>query len=352
MYKKYVNIFFGICISIFAAFISTATILSIIEDRYLVFGILSGRYYKSGYENGIQCFNEPNQSFVKMVYLKDHPYKYDTYIFGSSRVGKIPNELLADQKIYNLTYSEGLPAEHLKNLKFLLKNKVRIKSLLMGLDEFSYRIDPQRHLTELLRIPHPAITDESYISFLLKYIRWHDYKFNEKEVTYDIISSGRPLPPPSLVKYINEHADIHAKRKEIKNPPSYPEIYRSETLSDIKNIISICKKNNIKLTFFINPVFINTYLNSDIHDFIRFKKELSTVTDFYDFAYINSITKNSFFYYDSIHYREPAGEMILEKLGYLPVCNAPRDFGRYVTQQTMESHSEFLLKNYLRHKNN
>lgn len=350
MYKRYVKLFFMICISVFVLFITTATILSVSEDRYLVFGILSGRYYKPCYKNGIQCFNEPNQSFVKMVFLKDHPCKYDTYIFGSSRVGKIPNELLADQKMYNLTYSEGLPAEHLNNIKLLLKNKVHIKALLIGLDEFSYQIDPQKHLAELLRVPHPAITDENYISFLLKYIRWHDYRFNEKEVTYDIISSGRPLPPPSLVQYITEHADRHAQRKEIRNPPSYPGTYRSETLAEIKNIISLCAKNNIKLTFFINPVFITTYLQSDIHEFIRFKRELATLTNYYDFAYVNSITKNTFFYYDSIHYREPAGEMILEKLGYLPPGNAPQDFGRHVTPQTIERHCDFLLKNYQRHK--
>lgn len=352
MYKRYVRIFFLICISIFVVFIMTTTILSIIEDRYLVFGILSGRYYQNSYKKGIQCFNEPNQNFVKMIFLQDHPCKYDTYIVGSSRVGKIPNELIADQKIYNLTYSEGLPAEHLNNLTLLLKNKVQIKSVLLGLDEFSYQRDPQRHLTELLRIPHPAITHENYILFLMKYIRWHEYKFHEKEVTYDIISSGRPLPPPSLVKYINEHPIAHANRQEMQDPPYYQQPYRSQTITEIKNIISLCKENHIKLTFFINPVFINTYLKSDIRDFIRFKKELATITSFYDFAYINSITKNPFFYYDSSHYREPAGEMILEKLGYLPLRTAPQDFGIYVTPQSIESHCDFLLKNYRRHKTN
>lgn len=168
MYKKYATLFLLIAIGIFIAFISTATILSVVEDRYLVFGILSGRYYDERYKNGIQCFNEPNQSFAKMVFLKDHPRKYDTYIFGSSRVGKIPNELLADQKIYNLTYSEGLPAEHLKNITFLLKNKVQIKTLLIGLDEFSYQIDPQKHLSQLLRVPHPAVTGQNYPAFLLR----------------------------------------------------------------------------------------------------------------------------------------------------------------------------------------
>ena len=46
--------------------------------------------------------------------------KYDSFIFGSSRVGKINPLKIENGKYYNMTYSEGLPREHYQNIKFLI----------------------------------------------------------------------------------------------------------------------------------------------------------------------------------------------------------------------------------------
>ena len=73
---------------------------------------------------------EPNKNFVKTKYIIRNPNKFNAYILGSSRIGNIPPALLPSQKDgkklhwYNMTYSQGLPSEHLLTLETFLKNGV------------------------------------------------------------------------------------------------------------------------------------------------------------------------------------------------------------------------------------
>ena len=63
---------------------------------------------------------EPNKNFIKMKYVLENKDKYDTFIFGSSRVGFLYFDTSPYEHYYNMSYSEGLPKEHLDNLKVLL----------------------------------------------------------------------------------------------------------------------------------------------------------------------------------------------------------------------------------------
>ena len=92
-------------------------------------------------DNGV----EPNKNFIKMTYILDNPDKFDTFIFGSSRVGNIHANNLWGEKAYNMTYSEGLPVETLNNVKTLIDNDVHVKAIYLGVDNLSYTIDPLSH---------------------------------------------------------------------------------------------------------------------------------------------------------------------------------------------------------------
>ena len=80
---------------------------------------------------------------MKVRYLLENPTKYDAYCFGSSRVGNIDLTKIEDgHRYYNMTYSEGLPEEWLADVKIMLKHQVTIKRILVGCDDFSFRVDP------------------------------------------------------------------------------------------------------------------------------------------------------------------------------------------------------------------
>lgn len=294
---------------------------------------------------------EPNQRFIKVRYLLDNPDKYDSYIFGSSRVGNIPNETIKDGKWYNMTISQGIPSEHLYNLKLLIKNGVKIKTVMLGLEDFSYKLESPSENGELITTPY----SESVVDNIKYYIRYTfkppkkeilEPYINPKEETfpvfYDLFNTGRPIHT-EIDEYIDTHKEEHIKDKKFKNPSVHKTEFMEQTLKDIQEFVDICKQNTIKCTVFINPTYKSTYLANNPAQFIEFKKRLVQITDFYDFSGINSVTKDPFNYYETSHYRVFIGEKMLARMfdNYKKV-SVPDDFGVLVSKNNIDAHIKKL----------
>jgi len=297
---------------------------------------------------------EPNQNYDKMRFILSHKTKYDSFIFGSSRVGKIDPFKIKDGRYYNFTYADGLPQEHLKNIKILLKNGVKIKNILIGLDDFSYRLYPSEHYKSLLNMPYPSNIFEKLVFFSDYFIRMPN-KFTEKDVIqkldYDITNSGRPICKDCDAKidsnpleYLNDKKFNVPTHKENKN------VYLPETLASIKELVNICKKNNINLIIFINPIHKTSYLANNLDNFDKFKKDLAKITDYYDFSGLNKITTNNLMYYETSHYRVKVGDMIINKIYYSKDkssnCNS---FGAYVTALNIDKHLSCFINDFKKH---
>jgi hypothetical protein len=121
-----------------------AIVISYTIDPYNVF------HWKSIRNNGL----EPNKNYIKTKYIIENPDRYDGYLLGSSRVGSIHVENIPNLKIYNMTYSVGLPEEHYKTLKTFVDNNVNIDIVYMGVDSLSYTENPEDHYTQALRAPY------------------------------------------------------------------------------------------------------------------------------------------------------------------------------------------------------
>ena len=80
-------------------------------DPYNVFHVENIR------DNGV----EPNKNFLKTEYVIRHPEKFDAFLFGSSRVSSIHTDKIEGYRCYNMTYSEGVPKEHLDDLRAMLE---------------------------------------------------------------------------------------------------------------------------------------------------------------------------------------------------------------------------------------
>lgn len=348
--KQCLKYFFILSLLFFVSIFSIATLLSIKEDKYSVFKMTFVPKLTK-----LQPKSEPNQNYCKIEYISRNLNKYDTYIFGSSRVGKLPNEEIRNARVYNFTYSEGIPKEHLDNIKYLINKKLNIKTIIMGLDDFSYQIYPKEHHSELLRMPHPGPTNENKFLFLTKYIRYSFYDFTkydpDKDIDFDLLNSGRAKPPKGLNEQIEKNKDTYIKDEKFNIlVKKYPNIYRGEVIKELAEIKFLCDKHNINLILFINPIHKTTYSYDDKHALIKFKKELVKISPFWDFAYLNSITTNNYYFYETSHYRELVGRMILERFRYLNTKTAPSDFGKYVTKDNIENHIKFLENNYKNYK--
>lgn len=283
---------------------------------------------------------EPNQHIVKMEYLLGNPSKYDAYCFGSSRVGNIDLQKIHNgYAYYNMTYSEGLPKEWLDDIKILLRNNVKIKQILLGLDDFSFRVDPQSHNSQYGRIPYRESNFREYIPYLLKLPSLPSNDVKSMSL-YDIYDSGRPLHPWADDR-IEEDTEAHMNSSVFSKGMSYSGNRIKQTIQEIKEIKDIAESHNIEMIVFINPINLVTYRANNLDEFDEFKRELADVTSFYDFSGANAITGNNYYYYETSHYRPMVGDMIVKRIFEMPK-EGNEGFGTWVTKANVEAHLKKL----------
>jgi hypothetical protein len=222
------------------------------------------------------------------------------------------------------------------------------------LDDFSYRLNPKDHQTSLLNMPYPSNNIEKAILFSNYFIRMPK-KYTEKEVTekleYDITNSGRPICrecdnriEQEPLKHLNDSKFNVATHSENKD------VYVPEAISSVRELVKICKKNNIKLRIFINPLHKTTYLANNLEIFNKFKKELAQITDYYDFSGLNKITTNNLMYYETSHYRVKVGDMIIAKIYNSKDKNSDcSTFGAYVTTSNIDGHLNCFINDLKKH---
>ncbi len=276
-------------------------------------------------------------------HVVENPSRYDSFLFGSSRVGKIDVGLIQEGRFYNLYYAEAVPGEYLKDLKILLSEGVKIRNLLVGLDDFSYKVDPSAHLHDHLR--HPYGTRMENFQFYLKYLLHiprssaikEYFKKSELEEFYDISNTGMILHR-HVDDHIEKNIDKHIKDKKFEKPFRYTGDRVIQTIAEIKEINQICQQEQIRLIIFINPIHMTTYLNCNVEQFNAFKEQLSEVADYFDFSGINTITKNNYYYYETSHYRYVVADLILARIFNDPPVSLPSDFGVLVTRTNLDAH--------------
>ena len=295
-------------------------------------------------DNGV----EPNKNYIKMTYILSEPKKFDAFIFGSSRVGRINVKKITNKNCYNMTYSAGLPAEHLANLKTFFNNGVIPETIYMGIDSLSYTTNPYDHLTEQLRSPYEYLKGHSF-DFIKMYtdpaITWKS-QYTTLTYTPSIpLEEFRDLfyscgSTSSQITYGQESAyDFSQAQPTIGNT-----MRMDEVLEEIEEIVRLCKENNTELVVFTNPMYDITYKASLEKDYMSFLYRLADITPFYNFSGFNNITLDSNYFQDPSHYKTEVGDMLIEVMlnGGQYDELYEQGFGVYVTPENVEEFLDIL----------
>lgn len=292
---------------------------------------------------------EPNQHFVKVRYLLSAPKKYNAYVFGSSRVGKIDLTQISDGlRYYNMTYSEGLPEEWTNDVELFLRRGVEVKRVMLGVDDFSFRVDPAAHKTQALRVPYEEGTVlECYMRYLFQKPRVSG-PFEEdarRGCLYDIYGTGRPLHG-WVDEAIEKNPAAHGTDRRFQASCAYKGNRLGETMDAFRRIKTLCDANGIELIVFFNPIHHFTYLRNNMDELNAFKRALAEVTDYYDFSGLNEVTTNNYNYYETSHYRPIIGDRIVARIfGGAPPAGS---FGVFVTKENVDAHLAALRAEYER----
>ncbi len=317
-------------------------LLNYIVDPYGVFRYGAWRHDVS------RQFRQPSKNFIKTRYVSSNPQKYDCLIFGSSRVNAIDGRNVKELRCYNMNYGDGLPRNHLDNLRYMLKEGARLKTVLIGLDEFSYKEDPDEHLTDYLRYPYPPVVAQNTALFYVKYLvryssrdmkeQFQGYRGKRAAIEYDHYGTGLEDGSPDTDKNIEQDPINYAQDPRFLGPVLTRGERVAKTLEEIRETVDMLKAYGIRPIIFINPIHKATYLAAGLEQFLTFEKALSSITSFYDFSGLNSITTNNYYYYETSHYRRNVGAMMVARMFNDSSVNVPSDFGVLVTRNTIDRH--------------
>ncbi len=327
---------FLIKVTIFALILAVIFVpFAVFVDPYNIF------HASNPVDNGV----EPNKNYLKMKNVLSHPDRYDSFLFGSSRVGFIDVSRMEDGNYYDMMYSEGLPAEHLDNLKQMIKHGIVPKNVTLGVDDITYFVDPALHTNQLYRLPFPWDgTPSEKLGFYLRYFDLitlsqslhvlHDHKINDPEAMSRLMSTG--TENLKIVPAFNyEGADAWWSSYY------YP---REEVLEEIREFKELCDENDIQLRVFTNPLHALTYTKDIANGYLVFLEELAEITDYWNFSGYNEITLNYDNYYETSHYCPAVGNLMIDTVYYGKTDETleSQGFGVYVTKENVKELTTLL----------
>lgn len=288
---------------------------------------------------------EPNKNYLKTKYIIENINKYDSFIFGSSRVGNIPTEIIKGNKFYNMTFSEGLPQEWLKALSIFLNGGSKINTVILGLDDISFKAIPESHFLQPMRLPYYKLENKKdlvknyiLINPLNKYnliTLYQSLKRNWNNYYKEFYTSGRSINTAKDL-WIEKNKDLHRKNKIfLKSDYGNMDFIRvGKTLNEIEQISELCYKNDINLIIIINPLHKMAYIKNNLKEYQEIKNEIFKIKNckIYDFSELNEITLDNYYQYETSHFRPIVGEMMLKKIYQDKIdldIEVPEYFGRF-----------------------
>ena len=318
----------------FIAFILVLEIaVPIVVDPYNVF-----HWYQIR-DNGV----EPNSNYIKMEYILANPDKFDSFLFGSSRTGFINVENIPDGSWYNMSYSEGVPEEHLENLEVMIENGIIPRNVMIGVDNISCFVDPNLHEDEFYRIPYPT---GSKLSFYSNYLSMRGVL-----LSLDTILSYEPDDPDYVDRFYRSGSSVGdlslagTFEEDVPYWDDYYTDYVQDCLYALMDIQDLCDEYGINLIIFTNPIYYKTYEESVYYGYENFMERMLEVIDgYYNFSGINDITSDKNNYYESSHYTEEIGEMIIDYIfnGASDEELESQGLGVYVTYYNLDEFLEAL----------
>lgn len=285
---------------------------------------------------------EPAQHFLKMRYVLAHPGRYDSFAFGSSRMAKIDLSGAGDGW-YTLSYSQGTPAEWLRDVQMLVAEGVPVRRLLVGLDDASFRLPGDVHDEDTgFRRPYRAWDAAFYLQELFRRPQRLDTAWAAAHGSiFDIYGTGRVYVPERVEAAIDADPVAHAEDERLFASSAYTGNCMEETLRTLAELRALANAHGIELTFFFHPIYQTTYMDNDLAELDEFQRRLAEITPYYDFSGLNEVTQDPQCYYESSHYRPPVGDRIVARI-YGGAPAGADEWGAYVTAENVEAHLSAL----------
>ena len=335
--KKFVTIFITIFLLVIAGFVG----FNVVTDPFGVFG----DHFMKWYDYDMTM----NPRVAKIGYLDRNYEKYDSYILGSSKASSIPVEELngyMDASFYNMTWYGGDLKDEEQLAEYITKN-YNVKNLVLLVDPqdaVSYGFEQDAIKGNM----HCKVDGSSKLKFYARYL------FANPSYGIDKIKSKRDRGYLVTAKdvYVAETGCYNKQKRDATPIGDYDEYinaennvfyqeytelpYLEEAISSIAAIKQTCLENDVKLIVIGPPIYQDEFYKYNQDQMEEFIRQLTATVDFYDFWGYNQINTDMRYYYDTNHFRNTVGRMVLSYIFNDDRMYMPKDFGHVTTQENLE----------------
>ena len=341
-------------ISLIILLITTA-LINLTVDPFSVFN--SSLFYKF---NKIKPELKRQERLTKVFYSILNKNNFDTIILGSSRVDYGFDSEYYFKKTGYRTYNSGIKAtgvgDGLEIVKKLVHKNSNLKQVLLGVDFFAFKKPPEYLINSKDQTISTKLNDFASILLSLDAV-----ECSINTVLYNLKTPNINIYDKNGLKIMQkDHNAYNEALYEVgayMNDELFYKNYKPWTkqFEDLQEFISICKKNNIKLIVFVNPINVAQLqaikTTNNWQNYKNWKKKLAQLTPYYDFSGFNSVTteplsKNMKYYIDSNHYLKITSHLMTDAIINPEKRFEHKDFGIYITNDNVEQSNAKLDKDY------
>jgi len=256
-----------------------------------------------------------NTYLYRLIEYERNPTKI--IVLGDSRAQRLMPEFFTEvhgQRVVNLAAGAGSLQDVIKIFWDLTsKNKLDTVYIGVGIEGYSGTLLKDR--------VSPAIEVKNSIPLYLmnKFtLESTMLLLKAKLFNQDVEAANPPFSREQFWQY-----ELREEERYLRNY-SYPKNYYNE----LKKISEYCLKNNIKLIFIISPT--HTELQNKVNEFKmnkayqRFKDDIISFGDLYDFSWPNAITEDKKNFLDPLHAIDSVSRIMIKEM----ILNKP-EYARY-----------------------
>lgn len=306
-----------------------------------------------------------NERFLKIDWLQNHKKIYNSYLFGSSRVGSTSpttiEKYIPKSKFYNFSVIYGNIIDVNKMVSYLVANNFAVKNIYFQIDinSMSSKIPEDAYYEKQ---HHPDVEHTNKILFYMEHLiifpwgkmirKVKNHYAKEKSGFYDLETGV--MYRLKLDKKIAENHELY-----IKNEPSFhqhnervnkidPKDY-TIVMKNFKHLVRLCNENKINLILYTTPLNHQTMDKFDINSSLTFIKDITKIHDLWYFSGYNSITLDDHNYYEESHYLYHISKLIAARIFNDQRVRIPNDFGLFLTKDNIRKYEIQLKENMLQH---
>lgn len=305
-----------------------------VVDPFGVFGDKFINWHSYNFEN--------NPRIAKIGYLDNNYEKYNGYVIGGSKSSSINPELLnkyyGGESFYSMLMYGGDFFDYEKTLHYLVENyDVEHIVIHMSMHEMSHYNEEKTVMNNEL---HAKVLGEGTIPFYMKYLTLNFGYGKDKlegllKRRYDPTEASVFIPETGVYdKSVRDAEDLGTMDEFIEKYPEFnqdlPKMDSSgapENLAALARMKEYCDSRDISFRFIVAPTYYKEMERYEAEGVEEFLKEATEITDYWNFSGYNTISYDPRYFYDSMHYRNNVGEMMLARIFNDDRVKVPEDFG-------------------------